>query len=84
MFGHDAPTDLTARVDHLMIDVLVEDERQRLVGLRACRSPDFVYVRPDGSSTAPTGCARRSSATATTAASRPPTRRTTPVDRHHG
>jgi hypothetical protein len=84
MFGHDAPTDLTARVDHLMIDVLVEDERQRLVGLRACRSPDFVYVRPDGvldgaDRLCKTFARYRHDRSLASSA-----RRTSPVDRHHG
>jgi hypothetical protein len=39
--------DLPARVDHLMVDVLVDDEHERMDELRARLSPDLVDVGPD-------------------------------------
>jgi hypothetical protein len=72
MFRHEAPDDdLAARVDQLMVDVLVDDERERLDGLRARLSPDFVYVGPDAVFDGAEGL-RPSPATVTTGASRPP------------
>jgi hypothetical protein len=79
---HDG--DLAARLDHLMVDVLVADERERLDGLRSRLSPDFVYVGPDavfdGADGLSEAFARYRHDRSLTAV----LRRTSPVDQHHG
>jgi hypothetical protein len=85
LFWHDPrDDDLSALVDHLMTDVLVEDERDRLDGLRARLSPDFVYVGPDAVFDGADGLSeafaryRHDPGLATSV------RRTSPLDQHHG
>jgi hypothetical protein len=85
MFGHDAHNDdLSARVDHLMVDVLVDDERARLDGLRARLSPDFVYVGPDAVFDGADGLSEAFARYRHDRSLAASVRRTSPVDQHHG
>jgi hypothetical protein len=85
MFRHDAhDDDLSARVDHLMVDVLVDGERERLEGLRARLSPDFVYVGPDAVFEGADGLSEAFARYRHDRGLAAFVRRTSPVDQHHG
>ena len=85
MFRHDLPDDdLPARVDQLMVDVLVGDERERMDGLRARLSPDFVYVGPDAVFDGAEGLSEAFARYRHDRGLAASLRRTTPVDQHHG
>ena len=85
MFRHDVPEDeLSARVDHLMVDVLVEDEHDRLDELRARLSPDFVYVGPDAVFDGADGLSEAFARYRHDRSLAALLRRTSAVDQHHG
>jgi hypothetical protein len=85
MFRHDASeADLAARLDHLMADVLLEDEDERLDRLRARLSPDFVYVGPDAVFDGAEGLSEAFARYGRDRGLQAALRRTSPVDRHHG
>jgi hypothetical protein len=72
MARHDEDDDdLTARLDQLMVDLLVGDESERLEGLRARLASDFVYVGPDAVLDGADGLSETFAAPATTATSPP-------------
>ena len=67
-----------------MVDVLVSDERERLDGLRARLSPDFVYVGPDAVFDGADGLSEAFARYRHDRSLAASLRRTSPVDQHHG
>src|ERR1700728_3341952 len=76
--------DLAARLDRLMAAVLLADERERLGGLRARLSPNFVYVGPDAVFDGVDGLSEAFARYRHDRGLGAVLRRTSPVDQHHG
>jgi hypothetical protein len=84
MFRHDqGDEDLALRLDQLMVAVLMADERERLDGLRARLSPDFVYVGPDAVFDGADGLSEAFARYRHDRGLGAVLRRTSPVDQHH-